>query len=211
MSNPVRPAATRQLGLALGLAFHRQNWLLWLGATLVIGAASLQWVARPWLAQQNRTATRAIQASLAQRADAGLHPRADGPRERASQRAQAFAEMLGDERRFEQHLGDLFGYAKDAGLTLAQANYDHATDANGGFTLDGVGLPLKGNYGALRTFSETILLRMPFVSLDSIQLKRSSISADAVEAKLHLTFYQRGTISSGTTPASVVAPPMELP
>ncbi|MFP3757701.1 hypothetical protein [Cupriavidus sp. SIMBA_020] len=205
------------LGLTLRLALHRQNWLIWIGTTLVISAAILHWAVRPRLEAQNRQTMLAIQASLAQRDAAGSPGRAVGPDELSAQHAKAFTDALANEQMFPQHLSALLGYAKDAGLTLAEADYDHASDAKGGLALQGVGLPLRGSYGALRMFCEATLMRMPFASLDAIQLKRGSIAADALEAKLHLTLYQRGTAaepestSSGQTandrqPASKVSP-----
>jgi hypothetical protein len=194
--------APNNLGLTLRLALYRQNWLIWIGVTLVIGAAALQWSARPWLENQNHQMIRGIQASLAQRSASGAASRALSPTELSAQRAAAFFGALGEAQTFEQHLSALLGYAKDAGLTLAEADYDHAADPKGGLALEGVGLPLTGAYGALRTFCETTLQRMPFASLDSIQLKRGSVTADAVEAKLHLTLYLRDGSPALVTPSS---------
>jgi len=187
----MRVLAPGNLGLTLRLALYRQNWLVWIGMVLVIGAAALQWVARPWLEKQNGHMVRAIQSSLAQRGASGASRRALSPTELAAQRATAFSAALGEERAFEENLSALLGYAKDAGLTLAEADYDHATDPKAGLALEGIGLPLTGTYGSLRTFCETTLLRMPFASLDSIHLKRISVASDAVEARLHLTLYLR--------------------
>lgn len=187
----MRVRVPSNLALRLRLTLHRQNWLVWVGVALLVCAATLHWIAQPWLEKRNSETLQAIQTSLAQRNASRAPGRALSRAELATQRAQAFFKVLGDEHSFEQNLSALLTYAKDAGLTVAEANYDHATAPKAGMALEGVALPLTGTYSSLRTFCETTLQHLPFASLDSVQFKRSSVAADAVEAKLHLTLYLR--------------------
>ncbi|WP_413707129.1 hypothetical protein [Ralstonia sp. Ralssp110] len=196
----MRVRVPSNLALRLRLTLHRQNWLIWVGVALLVCAATLRWIAQPWLEKRNSETIQAIQGSLAQRNTSSVPGHALSRAELATQRAQAFFKMLGDEHSFEQNLSSLLTYAKDAGLTVAEANYDHATAPKAGMTLEGVALPLTGTYSSLRTFCETTLQHLPFASLDSVQFKRSSVAADAVEAKLHLTLYLRNGPS--TTPVT---------
>src|SRR5262249_39587189 len=126
----------------------------------------------------------------------------------AALRAQAFYDVLGQEAALEENLGALLGYAKRSGLVVNEADYDRVESAPGGFVEQGGAIPFTGAHGDLRSFCELALLRMPFAALDSIQVRRNTVSAEAVEARLHFTLYLR----SGGAPATrVTAVPVRSP
>lgn len=200
----MRQVPWRSIALALRLTLGRQNALIWIGAVLLVAAASMQWGVKPWLKAQNQELELSIQAGVAEQSALQTTERSVPVAASAAAHAEAFYEVLGEERLFEEHLGAFLNYAKRAGLTLAEADYDRAEDAKGKFVQQGLSIPLSGAYGDLRDFCETTLLRMPFVALDSIQLRRKSVEADALEARLHWTLYLRHV----ALPASS-APPLQ--
>jgi hypothetical protein len=47
----------------------------------------------------------------------------------------------------------------------------------------------KGNYVAIRNFTEEILLNLPFAGLDEISIKRETINTPLLEVKLKFSLY----------------------
>ena len=192
--------------LALRLTLGRQNALIWIGAVLLAAAASMQWGVKPWLKAQNQQLKLSIHAYISQQSALQTTERSVPAAASAAAHAEAFYEVLGEERLFEEHLGAFLTYAKRAGLQLAEVDYDRAEDVKGKLVQQGLSIPLSGAYGDLRDFCETTLLRMPFVALDSIQLRRKSVETDALEARLHWTLYLRHAALPPSSAPSVPTP-----
>lgn len=123
------------------------------------------------------------------------------PRPLAEMRAESFYHLLGDRHQIEKQIKALFDLAKEAGLTLQQADYKSIEDKDGDFYTYQIQLPMTGSYSAIRQFCESTLLAMPHVSLDEMSFKRESVGGGKVEAKLRFTFYLSKSPSSATRPS----------
>jgi len=114
------------------------------------------------------------------------------------QNLQNFYDLLGDSRYAEQQVKTLFAIAAKNSLTLNQAEYKLAYDKSGAFRTYTIVLPVHGQYGAIRSFCQQVLLAIPFASLDQVDFKRDSVNNANLEAKLRLTLYLDGSTSSGS-------------
>jgi hypothetical protein len=103
--------------------------------------------------------------------------------------AESFYKVLGGKSLLEQQIKVLFDLAKDAGLSLHQADYRPGFDKNGNFHTYQIQLPVTGSYSAVRQFCESTLLALPYASLDEMSFKREAVASGKLEAKLRFTLY----------------------
>lgn len=107
-------------------------------------------------------------------------------------RLERFYANLGQQAYLEQQVKALFAIAAKNGLVLSQAEYKPGYNRHGRFHTYQVTFPLKGQYLAIRSFCEQVLIAIPFASLDGMELKRDTIASAALEARLRITFYLAG-------------------
>lgn len=83
----------------------------------------------------------------------------------------------------------LFKEAADAGVTLAQGDYQLLSDTDCNCRQLQVTLPVRGTYLQIRAFVDATLEKIPALSLDEISFRRDSVKIPAVEARLRVSFY----------------------
>jgi len=108
-------------------------------------------------------------------------------------RMQQFYATLGENGYAEQQLKTMFELASKSGLKLNQGEYKSSFDRNDETEAYQIQLPVVGPYPAIREFCESVLLAIPFASLDEISFKREAISSNNLEAKLRFTLYLSGS------------------
>lgn len=79
--------------------------------------------------------------------------------------------------------------AAERGLAIRNADYREQPDAASGLKRYQVSLPMKGGYPQLRGWLADVLNAHASAALDDIQLRRDTIGAPEVEARLRLSFY----------------------
>lgn len=175
--------------LRLQLLLRRLGWgNLCAVLLLLLGACAWAWWL-PHLRQQNS----ALQAEMV-KLDASLRAPAAllaAPAEPPSsaKNITRFYENLGQQEYVEQQVKTLFALAKKAGLTLQQGEYKASFERQGKFYKYQIVLPVKGQYGVIRQFAESVLVAIPFAALDELNFKRDHISNRVLEAKLRFTLY----------------------
>ncbi len=101
----------------------------------------------------------------------------------------AFYGFFADSSSVPDALGRLNDAVARSGLTLEAAEYRLAREGTLRLTRYEVTLPLRGTYAQVRNFVSLLLDEMPQVALDDVTVKRESVSAPAIEARLRLSIY----------------------
>lgn len=174
----------RSLGfspLAVALILARVGWLPVLATGLLGLAALAQFVLLPALQEESRGIRRSLAAI-----QSGNQPPAD--RELASLFA-AFRGQLAQPDDRGELLKSLFKTGNDAGVTLAQAEYQWQADADCGCLAMQMTLPVKGGYLPIRRFLDNALVSLPALSLDEVSFRRGTVKAAGIEAQIRLTLY----------------------
>lgn len=137
----------------------------------------------------------ALRQPLTARLDA-LEQRAGSVERDARRPAVAMATQL---ERFHAHfrreedindwLAVLYHIAEEAGVELGVADYRLSPHPVLALTAYEITVPLTGQYGTLRAFSETLLNSIPVASLDALRFSRKRAGATQVEAEMRLTLY----------------------
>ena len=90
-------------------------------------------------------------------------------------------------------LGVLLQQADAAHLTLDTGKYEMTTAKAGAITRYKVSLPVSGPYVQVRQFIDATLVALPAVAISELNIERKAIGDGAVEARLRLTFFTRGS------------------
>ncbi|MDR2625136.1 MAG: hypothetical protein LBC37_02260 [Zoogloeaceae bacterium] len=163
-------ASTRFLGV--------WGWSLLVTGVLALGALAVlnhqQGEARVWqsryaAAQDARAADAAVQAP-----DPG-----DG-----RQRLVAFEQLLLPHQDIPLALQDLLRLAEDDGLSIQRAEYQAQVDIRGAFTRYRINLPVRGTAEAVNRYIYAALLQQKNLALESVQLKRDTLDASGLEARI---------------------------
>lgn len=83
----------------------------------------------------------------------------------------------------------LLASADKHGLQLAQGDYKALPQPNTAMLRYQIILPVKADYPRIINFLQSALQEMPSLTLESMQLKRTSIDAGEVEARLQLVIF----------------------
>ena len=176
--------------LRLQLALQRFSLINLFALVLLALGASAWLIWLPHLRQENKTTQSAInrvEQALRTPPALVLTPKEE-PQSNAKSLDQ-FYDTLGEEEYVEQQVKLLFALSKKVGLTLQQGEYKASIERQGRFRKYQIVLPVKGSYGLIRQFSESVLVAIPFASLDELNFKRDHISNRVLEAKLRFTLY----------------------
>jgi hypothetical protein len=176
--------------LRLQLTLQRMSLLNMLAFILLLSGAGAWLIWLPHIRQQNTTIQTALtRVEQALRAPPTLAPVAKEEPQSDVKNLDQFYDTLGEEEYVEQQVKLLFALAKKVGLTLQQGEYKASFERQGRFHKYQIVLPVKGSYGLIRQFSESVLKGIPFASLDELSFKRDHISNRVLEAKLRFTLY----------------------
>jgi hypothetical protein len=117
-------------------------------------------------------------------------------------RLAAFYASLGERPLASGYLQTFFDLAAQAEVALDQGDYKWAPGAD--VQRYRIELPVKGSYPALRGFVEQVLLRLPFVALDELSVKRETVGDETISATLAFTLFLRpGSSAADAAPDSV--------
>lgn len=81
--------------------------------------------------------------------------------------------------------------AEAQGLKLRQGDYRLHRDRDAGVVAYQMHYPVTGSYAALRAFINRALEEFPALALEEVLIRRNSIGAQDVEARLRFTLYLR--------------------
>ncbi len=160
---------------------------------LVCGIASLA-IAALWLPAQQReleslrdaanlAQRRAVQRSMPQRAAAAQRSGAESFRDGFPATAQR-----------QQRVAALLSAATEHGLAARRIEFRLSQDTALGLARYSVTTPVTGSYAALRSFIEDAQAHDPALSLDRLQLRRTSTAAAVVDAELSWSLYMRAEL-----------------
>ncbi len=159
-------------------------WLLAAFVACVAGAV-LQWVVLPAVHRQ-------AHALDSQARDVASRNSAPARATLTEERFQAFRDRLVDDSERTEILRTVFAEAANAGIALQQGDYALFADTEGDFAKLQISLPVKGTYSQIRAYAQTLLDTIPGLSLDEITIRRDSVRAPNVEARLRLTLFLKG-------------------
>ncbi|WP_233832790.1 hypothetical protein [Paraburkholderia sp. ZP32-5] len=195
----MQPLARGLLRLRLALPRFGAGPLL-AGALLV--AAALLWLGLlPGMAARVDDETHALARLRSQPAPKPVVP---APVLAAGRLADFYA-GLGDSAHTSEIVTRLFEAADAAGVTLDKAEYKPGHDTPGRFDTYSIVLPVKGDYGRVRQFSEKVLTTVPYAALDDIRFKRNSANDPGVEANLSFTAFLRPVTIAPVSASAVAA------
>jgi len=86
-------------------------------------------------------------------------------------------------------VGKIFTAAEQGGLTLLSGEYRLTRERDARLARYQIVLPVRGSYLQIRKFVARVLADVPAAALDEITLKRDSVGAASLEARIKLTLY----------------------
>lgn len=90
-------------------------------------------------------------------------------------------------------LNELVAIAKHQQLLLNEVNYKTESNVQQPLNRYQVELSVLASYAEIHLFLNTVLKKMPFVAIESLNLSRTSALDEAVEARIQLTFFFKRT------------------
>ncbi len=90
-------------------------------------------------------------------------------------------------------LNELVAIAKQQQLLLNEVTYKTESNVQQPLNRYEVDLSVLASYAEIHIFLSTVLKKMPFVAIESLNLSRTSALEEAVEARIQLTFYFKRT------------------
>ncbi|MBC7779050.1 MAG: hypothetical protein H7125_02995 [Proteobacteria bacterium] len=175
---------------AIAGVVHRLGWIGLGGvALLVLGVAVVlysQLHLEPMLELERSSLEREVEARKGQPSIV-ITERQSAP----TTRLETFYEAFPDTAQIPNVLGVLVKLASRHQLKLEQGQYRLAPEAGGPLLRYQVKLPITGAYPQLRTFVEDVLHEVPSFALDSVQFRRESIGAPALDAEVEFSLYVR--------------------
>ena len=90
-------------------------------------------------------------------------------------------------------LNELVAIAKQQQLLLNEVTYKTESNIQQPLSRYQVELSVLASYAEIHLFLNTVLKKMPFVAIDSLNLSRTSALDEAVEARIQLTFFFKRT------------------
>lgn len=112
---------------------------------------------------------------------------------------EAFAATLGDKTEVGRHLKQLFDIARASGVELDQGEYKWLEERSLEVLTLQIVHPVKGSYPDIRTFCESALRALPFLSLDEVEIRREGAGAEVSGASLTWTMFLGSRLPAGQT------------
>lgn len=111
--------------------------------------------------------------------------------EQMERNLKRFYDLIPPASQFSQFVGELFQWADQADLVIAQINYKPELDEESGFLNYGLSFSVKGRYGQIKKFISLLESSERILLIDSISLNGSSSSRsdDSVSLNIALTTY----------------------
>jgi Tfp pilus assembly protein PilO len=97
--------------------------------------------------------------------------------------------------------------AQHSGVALEQSEFQYSSNGYASLRRLQISLPMHASYPEVKSFAEQVLLQMPAVSLDAMQIKRDSAQTNAPQVLLRFSLWVRAEESaSESAPAPAPAP-----
>lgn len=109
------------------------------------------------------------------------------------ERYEAFRAMLTRSAARDDVLKAVFAEANAANIELSQGEHEWLREYDGAYEKMRLSLPLRGSAKHIRQFVYATLVRLPSASLDQIRLRRDTVKAPLIEARIELTIYFKDT------------------
>jgi hypothetical protein len=106
-----------------------------------------------------------------------------------AQRLASFYAFFDQKLTFTDWLARFFDLAERAGVEPQAVEYRRAPREDVPLVLYEVSVPISGDYGKIRSFTEGVLNALPIVSLDHASFRRQRPNQEIVDAELRFTFY----------------------
>lgn len=174
------------LRLRLAMLAARYGWSPAPALVLALFAAWLHFAATPALEERAVAGRAGLAARLAQ-AKAAAAGEQDKPL--IEKRYAAFRDHLAAREDLPDMIRTLFAAARDAGLVLRRMDYQLEQEADGGYVVYHVKLPVEGTYPAIHRFAESVLLKTSAAALEDISFKRDSAASANIRASLHFALF----------------------
>lgn len=168
--------------LNLQIVLRRHGWLPLAVLILLASALALHFALTPSFQKR----INAINGALA---TLGSSPLPESTDSLQAQRHTAFLERLADRNARADIIKTIFAQGNEAGLKLANGEYQFSCDANGGYCALQMVLPVKGPYPQIRSFARGILEKIPSAAIEEISFRRDGIKAAMVEAHIKFVIY----------------------
>lgn len=109
----------------------------------------------------------------------------------ARARLEAFNAGFPEADRLPELLGRLHGHALARGVQLDKADYRSTVEALSPLERISLELPARGAYAPLRAWLDDVLAEMPEVALEHLSLRRPTMDATLLEARVRLVILVR--------------------
>lgn len=172
-------------GFNLQIALRRHGWLPMLAFALMAGALVMHFALTP--ASQKRIT--AVRASLTTR---HVTPATESTQALLAQRHAAFLARLADRNDRADIIKTIFAQGQEAGLKLANGEYQSGCEPDGEYCTLQMVLPVKGPYPQIRNFANSVLEKVPAAAIEEIGFRRDGIKAAMVEARIKFVIYLKG-------------------
>jgi hypothetical protein len=166
----------------LAFALRRVGWPGFAALAILAASAWGEWVYAPAIASD----AAALHAQALQERERKTVAR---PVDAAKETLAAVYARLPDDRLSNATLAAFLQAAKAQGLVVDAVQFRTESSRLPGVVRHQVQVPIKGQYGALRSWLSTTLHEHPGVSLDSLEIKRKDALTSELEANLTLSLW----------------------
>jgi hypothetical protein len=188
MLSTARPISQAELLLYARMIAGRLGWAGFVGVFLIAAWGVAEFV---WLPQQQEKTGRSEAGSRALRHEI-VRLNAEGERNLAPQaRLEALLAAFPARRQLPEELTRLNETLAAAGVRVDSAEYQPDSGKGGDFSSITVSMVVKLPYPRLRALFDALREKMPTVAIDDVQLKRDTIGATELEARLRFKFFLR--------------------
>jgi len=138
-----------------------------------------------WLRPLHREVAQ-LRAQLARHAPEGRLAGADD-----AGRLAALLAAMPTRDQLPEILGKVVAQAQAAGLELESGHYEYTVPAGTTLARYELHLPVRGPYGAVRTFADGVLVAVPAAALVGMHLERDTVGSAQVQADLQFAVFVR--------------------
>ena len=179
--------------LQLQLFFHRQgklSVLLYLLASLLLVGSAVEISRGYWLRKKLQDEVTTTEKKLQQLKLTVTHL----PKEQST--TDILSSMQKD-KLVESDLNRMFEIAFKNEIDLPQGDYQWTMDPNTGYSKFQITYPVVAPYSDIEKFVTQVLLEMPWISLNTFDIKRNAIGDAEVNADLVFTMYFGAKVNTG--------------
>jgi hypothetical protein len=139
------------------------------------------------LVQQGQAELEALKASAPAPGSMAAAPQAT-----PAQRAAAFQAQFPQADTLTDWLERIEAASARTGVVVERTDYRVSSEAPAGLARYQIALPVKGSYAQVRAFIAALLDAAPTLAVTDVDLRRDSIAANSLDARLNVSVYLRG-------------------